>query len=364
MRGASVAIVDTKLIKEIVRSNFDRSVALYDGFEDRYGLFSELTERLARDCGLCPGMAVIDVGCGSGISSFVLAKEVGPTGKILGIDFSEEMLEAARYKKGIMKKVRGNKNDPLIQTMKKKESNKDDPLIQTMKEKESNKDDPLIEIVKGKMSNKDVPQIEFIRGDAENLEKAVGGRGIFDGVQYNATIFLVPDPKRSLQGAFAILKNGGIVGLNYLKGLYVSTKNGDKKGFRKIEEIAGTPKDGGVMEPLDNQEEIELQNISAYAREKGLGSAPYGKRITNVEQLKKMMIEIGFRDVRGGEHTIRMSRQEVWDFYTIPAQSAGLYPKTPYPQRLELLRDLLDHFEKDGVSEYLQLWGWDAGIKR
>ncbi|GIK38401.1 MAG: hypothetical protein BroJett011_22340 [Chloroflexota bacterium] len=43
-----------------------------------------------------PGATVLDLGCGAGLDSLIAARRVGPTGKIIGIDFSEAMLGRAR----------------------------------------------------------------------------------------------------------------------------------------------------------------------------------------------------------------------------------------------------------------------------
>jgi arsenite methyltransferase len=41
------------------------------------------------------GCTVVDLGCGSGLDSFVAARRVGPHGRVVGIDFSEAMLSRA-----------------------------------------------------------------------------------------------------------------------------------------------------------------------------------------------------------------------------------------------------------------------------
>ena len=42
------------------------------------------------------GAKVLDLGCGAGLDSLVACRRVGPTGKVLGVDFSESMLARAR----------------------------------------------------------------------------------------------------------------------------------------------------------------------------------------------------------------------------------------------------------------------------
>lgn len=46
--------------------------------------------------GIRPGETVLDLGCGAGLDAFLAAGETGPTGKVYGLDMTEEMLETAR----------------------------------------------------------------------------------------------------------------------------------------------------------------------------------------------------------------------------------------------------------------------------
>jgi SAM-dependent methyltransferase len=45
---------------------------------------------------LRPGEVVVDLGCGGGLDVFLAAAKVGPTGKAIGIDMTDEMLDLAR----------------------------------------------------------------------------------------------------------------------------------------------------------------------------------------------------------------------------------------------------------------------------
>src|SRR5437899_8958813 len=54
-----------------------------------------LGERAMDRAGIAPGERVIDVGCGCGDTTMALARRVGPTGLVLGVDISAPMLERA-----------------------------------------------------------------------------------------------------------------------------------------------------------------------------------------------------------------------------------------------------------------------------
>lgn len=48
---------------------------------------------------MAEGMTVLDLGSGAGIDVFLAAKKVGPTGKAIGLDMTDEMLKLARKNK-------------------------------------------------------------------------------------------------------------------------------------------------------------------------------------------------------------------------------------------------------------------------
>jgi 2-polyprenyl-3-methyl-5-hydroxy-6-metoxy-1,4-benzoquinol methylase len=54
-----------------------------------------VTERLLRNVKIAPGMRVLDLGCGAGDVSMLVAESVGPTGLVVGIDRNQEVLALA-----------------------------------------------------------------------------------------------------------------------------------------------------------------------------------------------------------------------------------------------------------------------------
>ena len=265
-----MAIKDSENIKKIICSNFDRSARLYENYEHKYGLFKYLTEELAKVCNIRKGMSVCDIGCGTGASTLTLAKVVGKEGQVIGIDFSKEMIDLA------------------------------------------------------KEELQDFANVELLLCDAEKLGEHIDLK--MDAILYNASIFLMPDPKQTLWAAHDVLQKDGIVGMNYLVGIF------------------------------DDQE--PAIDLFRSAKEEGMKFAPYGRRIMNAGALPGILKDVGFGDIREGTISKQMNMDEIREFYSIPAQSAGLYPKTPYDERLELLDELLDHIQNTGIMKFDQVWGW------
>jgi ubiquinone/menaquinone biosynthesis C-methylase UbiE len=286
-------IIEPEVIKNIVRANFDSSSEPYERYEKKYGLFRYLTLELAENCGIQIGMNICDIGCGTGTSTILLSKLVGEDGNVTGVDLSENMLKVARSQ------------------------------VRSLIDREP------------KQHN--FENISFIQCDADELAKQFEHN--FDAILYNASIFLIPNPKNTLASVFNKLTPGGCVGFNYLIGVF--------------------------DHPCNNHDENIPSGSDLFlgARDENQPFAPYGRRINDIWAYPKILKEIGFKNIKLGRLSKRMVQDELLAFYSIPAQSAALWPKTEYQLRLENLEALVRYLKEIGVSNYYQHWGWVTAIK-
>jgi demethylmenaquinone methyltransferase / 2-methoxy-6-polyprenyl-1,4-benzoquinol methylase len=83
-----------------VRAMFDRIARVYDLMNSLMtaGLHHRWRERAADLAAVGPGGRALDVASGTGDLAIELARRVGPTGTVVGSDFSEAMLARAREK--------------------------------------------------------------------------------------------------------------------------------------------------------------------------------------------------------------------------------------------------------------------------
>jgi demethylmenaquinone methyltransferase/2-methoxy-6-polyprenyl-1,4-benzoquinol methylase len=82
----------------LVREMFDRIAGRYDLLNTvmTAGLNRLWNRRVVDAASLNPGGTALDLACGTGSLTRDLARKVGPDGYVLGVDFSPEMLRAAR----------------------------------------------------------------------------------------------------------------------------------------------------------------------------------------------------------------------------------------------------------------------------
>ena len=83
-----------------VNSMFDRISGVYDRMNRvmTAGLDQSWRSRAAERARLEPGMKALDLCCGTGDLSLMLAERVGPEGEVIGADFSQPLLDLALVK--------------------------------------------------------------------------------------------------------------------------------------------------------------------------------------------------------------------------------------------------------------------------
>jgi len=88
--------VEPRLQRRVQRYGWDLAADDYESLWQAQ-LADARAELLASAC-LSPGQRVLDVACGTGLVAFDAARAVGHDGRVLGIDLSGQMVEAARQR--------------------------------------------------------------------------------------------------------------------------------------------------------------------------------------------------------------------------------------------------------------------------
>lgn len=102
-----------------VKKIFDRIAPVYDQLNDRlsFGLHRIWKQMTVSWSGAKAGDIGLDLCCGSGDLTFLLAQTIGPTGQVYGLDFSPEQLAIAQQKEnlrvGRMAKITWRESDAL-----------------------------------------------------------------------------------------------------------------------------------------------------------------------------------------------------------------------------------------------------------
>lgn len=116
-----------------------------------------------RKAGVQAGMTVLDLGSGAGFDSFLAANVVGPTGRVIGVDMTPEMIEKAKHN---------------------------------------------LANRQARLAGQPQPQIDFYEGIIEELPLE---DNLVDVVISNCVVNLSPDKEAVFREAFRVLKPGGHV---------------------------------------------------------------------------------------------------------------------------------------------------------
>src|SRR4029079_4270425 len=61
-----------------------------------HNVYGPGARQLLLRAGIRPGMRVVDLGCGTGMTTQLLAELVGPNGEVVGVDYSRAQVEQSR----------------------------------------------------------------------------------------------------------------------------------------------------------------------------------------------------------------------------------------------------------------------------
>lgn len=235
--------------KTAVERNFDQSVAIYDRFEEKHHLFETLTRRQLELIEPTRPERILDVGCGTGISTLALQKTLATRSpNVYAIDISELMLLRARER------------------------------------------------------CRDIPGVYFVRGDAERLSEYF--REAFDAIFYTASVFLLPRFCDSLRQARGLLLPGGVLSISYYSGLFDELQEDAlPKAFPELKYQYGTVPFAELVSCLDSMTDLKTTQV---------------------------------------DYLFEVNREFLFDFLSIPAQSAGLFPKLAYLERIPKVREMCD----------------------
>jgi len=144
--------VEARLQRRVQRYGWDLAAASYEPLWQAQ--LATAQDELLRCARLAPGEQVLDVACGTGLIALKAADAVGPRGRVVGIDLSGRMADAARRR----------------------------------------------------ADERGVSNTEFARMDAEKLELPDAS---FDVVLCALGLMYVPDPERALREMRRVLRPGG-----------------------------------------------------------------------------------------------------------------------------------------------------------
>lgn len=143
--------------------------------------------------GLQPGETVIDLGCGGGLDCFLAAKQVGESGKVIGIDMTPQMIDKAR------ENARKGKYD----------------------------------------------QVEFRLGEIEHLPVSDCSA---DVIISNCVINLSPEKQKVYDDAFRVLRRGGRIAISDI----VAIKKLPEKTKHDLAAISGCVAGAALVSDLEN----------------------------------------------------------------------------------------------------------------
>lgn len=141
--------------------------------------------------------------------------------------------------------------------------------------------------------------------DGENFS-SVFDKNSFDIAIYNAAIFIFPDPLSSFKDSYNVLKESGKIGFSHYPEITDSTGN----------------------------------DIFTEAFVKSNFEPPKKRTVSDLDKCISDLEKAKFKNIKIFEYSIPFDTNFLTDFFLIPAQSASLFPKLTYNERLKKIKQL------------------------
>lgn len=205
---------------------------------------NSITDRLINDAGIVEGMRVLDVGCGNGEVSLLIAKAVGSNGEVVGVDRNEELLSVAR----------------------------------------------------NRVKEESISNVTYLAADISNSLSEIG---IFDAVVGRRVLMYLPNPMQVLKNLSAVLKENGIVAFQEVDSTVSSVQTQvlplhekvNKWIWNTIEKEGADITMGFTLPPMLQKSGFVVENIKAEANVQGQKS--HHPLASVVRAISKRIIEHG-----------------------------------------------------------------------
>jgi ubiquinone/menaquinone biosynthesis C-methylase UbiE len=292
---------DTRRWKELDAASYDGVAEAFDRHSQR--LSGKAAERLAGLVHVGPRDRVLDVGTGTGLLPFSLARANEPPASILGIDISAGMIETARRR--LRDELRGD------------------------------------------------PRLRFERMDAEQLELPDAS---FDVVLSGFALTHVPRPELAMREIFRVLAPGGRIGVALGSqppaGSGAQLRHAVAEVRRRIEVIRGRRLTADLLDRIVDRRIGRSVDVPE--------GAPLATRLNRVPLLRTLVRGAGFIDVavswRNYQNEIE-SADEFWDLHrTIRSDSRKRLLVAPPGVEQEVRREFMDEcrrtLDRGGVMTF------------
>lgn len=171
------------------------------------------------------------------------------------------------------------------------------------------------------------PDLNFYVGDVGLLDKYFNEK-FFDFILFNLVVFILPDVEDVFTKCNKLLKNGGKIGFSYYPEIL------DEKG----------------------------KDLLKLAFERSGLEFPRKNVISSYFDCLNALERANFKNITEGFFEMPISIEFLNDFFSIPAQSASLFPKLNYPLRKENVKRIFDAL-KDFENQGKVIWRFVRGEK-